>query len=164
MVQEVAAVRSLSVAAGPAKRSRDGSSTLFASPSPLQVKSRDGAYARTEDTGESGAGGDSEGDLGVAEVGWQSLGEVRDMVSTRTLAADGDGGRALVRVKGVCSGALKFYKSDFAVATVVRTKKYSCHTFSSSGFHTCTIFSLHGCRDVCVCDACETWMRIRPGS
>ena len=164
MAQEGAAVRSLSVAAGPVKRSRDGSSTLFASPSPLQVKSRDGAHARTEDTAERGAGGVGEGGPGAAEVGWQSLGEVRDMVSTRTLAADGDGGRALVRVKGVCSGALKFYKSDFAVATVVRTKKYSCHTFSSSGFHTCTIFSLHGCRDVFVCDACETWMRCRPGS
>ncbi len=147
MVQEVAAVRSLSVAAGPAKRSRDGSSTLFATPSPPQVKSRDGAHARTEDNGESREGEVGEGGLGAGEVGWQSLGEVRDMVSTGTLAADGNGGRALVRVKGVCSGALKFYKSDFAVATVVGTNAVvTCFpalafTFAQS-FH---------CMDVLVC-------------
>jgi hypothetical protein len=80
-------------------------------------------------------------------VGWQSLGEVRDMVSTGTLAADGNGGRALVRVKGVCSGALKFYKSDFAVATVVGTNAVVTR-FPALAF---TFAQSFHCMDVLVC-------------
>jgi len=41
------------------------------------------------------------------------------MLNTGKLLTQGE--RTRVRIKGVCSSALKFYKSEFAVATEVRS-------------------------------------------
>ena len=120
MAQEGVAARALSVAAGPVKRSRDGNSNLLATPSPPQANSADSAHPRTADTG---AGRLGEAGVSVRQAcgdeGWQTLGEVRAMLNTGKLLTQGE--RTRVRIKGVCSSALKFYKSEFAVATEVRS-------------------------------------------